>query len=548
MRASISVGLRAVGAAVLVFGAAGTALAQPPGYETPALGGYLPPGAPVGGQSLPGQEGYVPPGYVPPPVRGFAPPATTAVQPAPGFAIDPAPTMPPSPATAPAAAGTEAVDRLKLSARWNTPNPGVWIESPEKDFVFNVGGTVHYDAAFYSASRLLETGRGGTGKFNDGANMRRARIFFEGTLYHQVDYKFEMEFMNGVGFSPAGTTGAVTNTSVVNSPGPTDAWINIKEVPLFGNIRIGSQKEWFSLEHLNNFRALEFMERSVLFDFNQGTRFNNGFTPGVSAFRTWLDQRVFTGAGVYKNDSVLIGFGTGDGVYAATGRIAALPIWMPDEKLFWHVGGAMSHRDPVNGQVVVSVRDNVRNAPLPLLNLLINTGNIIASSQNLYNLETAAVWGPLTIQAEYTANVINGASTAATATTAAGPPQGSLFFSGYYAEAMLLLTGESRTFNRSIFALNRVVPNRPLWFKRGEDCDGSTGFGAWELAARYSYLDVSNKAIQAGRLDTYTLGVNWYLNTAAKLQFNYDYTRRSDTNVPAGGHVSAFGTRMALDF
>ena len=55
MRASISVGLRAVGAAVLVFGAAGTALAQPPGYETPALGGYLPPGAPVGGQSLPGQ-------------------------------------------------------------------------------------------------------------------------------------------------------------------------------------------------------------------------------------------------------------------------------------------------------------------------------------------------------------------------------------------------------------------------------------------------------------------------------------------------------------
>ena len=44
--------------------------------------------------------------------------------------------------------------------------------------------------------------------------MRRARIFAEGTFYDAVDFKLELEFMNGIGFSPAGTTGPITATSV----------------------------------------------------------------------------------------------------------------------------------------------------------------------------------------------------------------------------------------------------------------------------------------------------------------------------------------------
>lgn len=221
---------------------------------------------------------------------------------------------------------------------------------------------------------------------------------------------------------------------------------------------------------------------------------------------------------------------------------------MPDSKAFWHVGGAYSHRDPVNGQVQVRVRDNIRNGPVPLLPLIANTGLLNASSQDLFNVETAAVWGPLTFQSEYTANVIRGASTAGTAAVPAGPPQGSLFFQGYYAEAMLFLTGESRTWNQKSFYFNRVQPLRPLRLKPGSDGGDGYGFGAVELAVRYSYIDLSNKAVQAGRLDSVTFGVNWYLNANAKLQFNYDYTRRGDTNVPAEGHVHGFGVRSAFDF
>ena len=301
--------------------------------------------------------------------------------------------------------------------------------------------------------RKWNPARQGNRKFNDGVNLRRARVFAEGTLYSNIDYKFELEFANGIGFSPAGTTNETNAGSITNSPGPTDAWMTIKDVPFFGNLRIGNQKEWFSLEHLNNYRALEFLERSYLFDLSQPTAFDNGFSPGVSTFRTWADDRIFTGMGVYKNISDLLGFGIGDGQYAVSGRLAALPIWRPDDKIFWHVGGAISHRDPVDDRVQVRIRDNIRNAPFPLLPLLVNTNLLEAESQDLYNLETAAVCGPWTFQAEYTATTIHNVRQAATSTTPAGPPQGTIFFQGYYARDDALPDRREPNLEHAVFLL-----------------------------------------------------------------------------------------------
>ena len=459
---------------------------------------------------------------IPNPPAGFAGPADTVVLP---------PSVVPS-FTAPSIASTPVAESTapKFEAVWNN---GLFFQTPNKEFVAHVGGTLHADAAWYTAGQGLQAFAGGTGKFNDGVNTRRLRFFLEGTVYKNIDYKLEIEFMNG--FSPAGLTGPVSATTVSNSPGPTDAWITVKQVPLLGNVRIGNQKEWFSLEHLNNYRALEFLERSYLFDFSQATAFNNGFSPGISAYRTWLDDRIFTAIGGYKNESDLLGFGLGDGQYAVTGRVAGLPVWEPDDKMFWHVGGAMSHRDPVNGQVQVRIRNEVRNAPFPLLNLVANTGAINASSQTLYNLETAAVYGPLTLQAEYTANLINGAS------SGTGPNVGTLAYQGFYAEAMFFLTGESRSWDPKIGVFKRVTPLRNLSFTEH-------GTGALELAARYTYLDLNDKGINGGRLNDVTIGLNWYLNTNTKIQFNYDYLYKDGVNSVAKGAVHSLGTRLALDF
>ena len=72
-------------------------------------------------------------------------------------------------------------------------------------------------------------------------------------------------------------------------------------VPWLGNVRVGRQKEPFSLDHLESHRLLPFMERSFLSDLTTVSAFNSGYSPGVSAFRTWADGRVYTHGGVYKN-------------------------------------------------------------------------------------------------------------------------------------------------------------------------------------------------------------------------------------------------------
>ncbi|MCA9052850.1 MAG: hypothetical protein KDA75_03390, partial [Planctomycetaceae bacterium] len=56
-------------------------------------------------------------------------------------------------------------------------------------------------------------------------------------------------------------------------------------------------------------------------------------------------------------------------------------------------------------------------------------------------------------------------------------------------------------------------------------CCGGTGggWGAWQIAARYSYLDATDGNIMGGIGHDATLGLVWYFNENAKLQFNWEH-------------------------
>ena len=382
---------------------------------------------------------------------------------------------------------------------------------------------------------------GGTGPFEDGTTPRRIRFRADGTVYDDLECFIEIEFING--FTLVSRGGNVTrDTDVPTIPSLTDGYLIHKNVPFFGNVKVGNQKEPFSLEHLDSDRFLPFMERSFLIDLTYVSEFNNMFSPGISAFRTWAGDRIFTHGGFFKNLPDPFGFDLGDGEYATTGRVGMLPIWNEPNELYWYIGGAMSRRDPVDGVVTARIRNLIRNAPGPLLNVIASTGAIPAEGNAVFNLDTAYANGPLTLIGELQSNQLYNA------TTIDGTPQGTVHYTGFYVSTLYFLTREHRSWNTRTYTFNRIIPKHNFRFDKQSPWHVD-GIGAWELGARYSYLDLNNKLIRGGRLQAVTLGLNWYLNPITKMQFNYDWTYRDQAANPlAKGIVHSVGTRVNFDF
>ena len=114
---------------------------------------------------------------------------------------------------------------------------------------------------------------------------------------------------------------------------------------------------------------------------------------------------------------------------------------------------------------------------------LISTGAIAnVSGAQVYGVEAAATYGPLCVQGEYYwFNVDRSANTGL-----APIGTSSLKFQGGYAQAAYVLTGESRKYNPSNAAYGGVKPNNPFSINGG-------GWGAWEIAGRYSTIDLNDQ-------------------------------------------------------
>ncbi|HET6573747.1 MAG TPA: porin [Fimbriiglobus sp.] len=407
------------------------------------------------------------------------------------------------------------------------------FENDDKSFSLFVGGRAQFDVAGYLAPRTIRSAVTGTEPLDDGVHMRRLRFQVGGSIHRNYEFLVEVDFANNF------VTEAGTDRSL-NTPVPTDAWFTFKEVPIVGNVRVGHQKPPISFEHMTSSRFLNFMERSPGFDAfveNQA----NGFQPGVSAFDTYADRRGTWAAGLFKNTRNVFGWSVGRNEAEVTGRVTYLPVYEADGRQLVHVGLGASHRDAEDDTVRARSRFSIRNAPGAVAPLMADTGDIDARQQQVVVPEFVAVSGPFSLQSEYYLSWVQAAQSPA----GSGFGRGTAFFQSAYVEAHYFLTGEHRPYNRDRGVFDRVVPHSPFSWRRG--C-GASGWGAWQLAARYSYLDLNSRGIEGGIIHDLTLGLNWFLNPNAKVQLNYFLAHRDVPGVLGDGYIQGFGTRMAWDF
>lgn len=508
------------------------ALPEPTSVALPApipLPAVTPPAAAAGGDWA--GPSLLPPPVPPSPVRVVQPPAVLPERvvpklPVPStFGANPPrsvvyPVGPAVPLAPPAAGPTP------LKPAWNNQ---LFFESEDRSFALFVGGRAQFDVAGYLAPRTIRSAVAGVEPLEDGVHFRRLRFQVGGTVYRTHEFLVEIDFENAFVTTPG-------IDRATNIPVPTHAWYTFKEVPVVGNVRVGNQRPPISFEHLTSSRWLNFMERSPGFDaFVENG--NNGFSPGISVFDTYAEKRGTWAAGVFKNTRSPFRWNVGRNEAEVVGRVTYLPVYEADGRQLVHVGLGATHRDADDDTVRARSRFSVRNAPGAVAPLLADTGLIDARQQQVVVPEFVVVMGPFSLQSEYHASWVQAARSPV--------GRGTAFFQSAYVEAHYFLTGEHREYDRDRAVFGRVIPRSPFTWQKG--C-GASGWGAWQLAARYSYLDLDDRGIEGGRVHDLTLGLNWFLNPNAKVQWNYFLAHRDVAGTLGDGYIQGFGTRLAWDF
>lgn len=445
-------------------------------------------------------------------------------------------------------------DPKSMRARWG-PN-GFEVISNDESFRVHVGGRVQVDGVAFERSDLV---LGGVGT-QDAVDFRRARIRVDGTMYENMTWAAEFDFVNGQNFEPSDPAAPLSpfGGNVGNVVAPTDLWFALNEVPYLGVVRIGNQKEPIGMEHLCSSRFLDFMERSYLQDAFYGP-FNNGFTPGLSLLQVNEATTVTASLGIYKNVENVFAYNTGNGECALTGRLTCVPLASDDDARLLHLGCAVSLRgfdqenDITTGNLRIRSRASLRNGPGPLNPHLADTnftGRLFVDNETLIAPEIALVYGPWLWQSEYVAGFIN--NTQFTPNGGTTTDVGQVFVQGQYVEVLYFLTGEHRYYERYEGRFGRVKPHSNMVWNR---C-GIQSWGAWQVGIRYGFLDLNDGAVQGGYIQDLTVGLNWFFNPFSKVQFNYVHEKVDNIQVNNLGAVTAvndgsldgFGVRFAFDF
>ncbi len=380
-----------------------------------------------------------------------------------------------------------------------TNNRSISFETADGGFKFKPRGRLHLDTAFHDED-VQDLG--------DGTRFRRARLGFEGTVFKNFNYLFEYDFA-GVGGVDDGTRGI------------RDAFVTytgFKPV----NITVGNFKEPFSLEQLTSTNSTSFVERSLADTFAPARHIG----AQVNTSGEWWSAAAGVFGETPEGDVTL----EGDEGWDFTGRLTAVPFNQPERIL--HIGAAGRYHVPNDSANALRFRArpeaNVTDVRLVDTGVLTGALTTVNDFQS-YGLEAAGVYGPFSVQGEYIKTSVD---------RDAGSD---LDFDSWYVFGSWFLTGESRPYKVSTGVFDRINPKGIV---------GKGGYGAWELLARYSGIDLNDGVFTGGAQKNLTLGINWYLTSNIRLQGNYIKVLEVDRpgNIADNDEPDIFILRTAIDY
>jgi phosphate-selective porin OprO and OprP len=401
---------------------------------------------------------------------------------------------------------------------------GFEVKSKDGNFKTRLGGRLQVDSQVNSN----DNGPHGTNLAN-GVGIRRGRIYTEGSLFKDYEYRFEYDFARNNG----GTQGI------------TDAYVKYVAFKPFA-ITIGQQSEGKSMESVMSNNYLTFIERGLpnnaLIEQGSNSKYQLGaiastydkvferpYTlqagittesfgapgPGNSSDNSQGGANAAGGTNANGTNTNRNAF-SGNTSYQIVSRGTILP-YKDDRGNLIHTGAWGSWRSINNN---FNEDGTVRTggwafASQPDSNVdrtnWINTGNLttartatnpkIANNVSMFGGELAGAFGPTHFQAEYMQ------------ATVSGQGYNNDTVRGFDISGGWFLTGESRPYDEKKGTWGRVKPK--------SNFIGGHGTGAVEIAARFDLMDMNTQNIKGGSIDAGTLALNWYLTP--RLRFMADW-------------------------
>lgn len=426
--------------------------------------------------------------------------------------------------------------RIKAAKEYKKKHPlsvhGYWkkgalhFKSNDGNFTMHIGGYAQVDFGGASINDRMKAAFP-TGLQGYGTELRNARLLIEGTMYRDFDYRVKFNF--------AGGKAAVK-----------DMYVSYYGFPCFANIRVGHMKMPFSLEELTGLTASTFTERSLNTAFEVPNKFS-AFDTGIQLFNTEFGKRMTWAVGGFMQASSsssgnVFNAGSFNNVNTAV-RLTCLPWYADNGCELLHLGFSYLHlfRSDNTANWSSSLPD-VEDYNKPEWHLsavkTINTPDLVAQGVDEIDPEAALVYGPFSVQGEYFESFLHNYTT--NDVTFTNPS-----FNGYYVMASWFLTGEHRPYNR-----NKGVFVKPAPFHNFDPAAGT--WGAWEVALRYSDINLNDENVKGGTEQDWTAGLNWYLNRNVKMMFDYVHAHVDDEVVGKtflqNGDANIFDTRLQVVF